>query len=161
MPIFMFFLPFILGLTVYRMYIENIWLRKVCKMKKKYIAKHNTGNAVMQLFFWNMKYDVDMIPYRAVSAACTVAGCRKKRSLLLLFPLPCDLRSIRAVCFAARQGEIHCRSAQKAHARKHEVKPHQKSQAHVDLRFWHSLYLHWRYRHFTVIVSSDSSKNEL
>ena len=63
MPIFMFFLPFILGLTVYRMYIENIWLRKVCKMKKKYIAKHNTGNAVMQLFFWNMKYDVDMIPY--------------------------------------------------------------------------------------------------
>ncbi len=63
MPIFMFFLPFILGLTVYRMYIENIWLQKVCKMKKKYIAKHNTGNAVMQLFFWNMKYDVDMIPY--------------------------------------------------------------------------------------------------
>ena len=63
MLVFMFFLPIVLGLTVYRMYIEKIWLRKVCKMKKKYIAKHNTGNAFMQLLFWNMKYDVDMIPY--------------------------------------------------------------------------------------------------
>ena len=63
MPVLMFFLPFVLGLTVYRMYIENIWLRKVCKMKKKYIAKHNTGNPLMRLLFWNMKYDVDMIPY--------------------------------------------------------------------------------------------------
>ena len=63
MPVFMFFLPFVLGLTVYRLYIENIWLRKVCKMKKKYIAKHNTGNPLLQLIFWNIKYDVDMIPY--------------------------------------------------------------------------------------------------
>ena len=63
MPVFMFFLPIIFGLTVYRMYIEEIWLRKVCRMKRKYIAKHNTGSFAMRLIFWNMKYDVDMIPY--------------------------------------------------------------------------------------------------
>ena len=63
MPVFMFFLPILLGLTVYRMYIESIWLRKVCRMKKRYIVKHNTGSLPLRLIFWNMKYDVDMIPY--------------------------------------------------------------------------------------------------
>lgn len=63
MPVFMFLLPFVLGITVYRLYIEKIWLRKVCKIKKKEIARQNTGNPVMQLLFWNMKYEVDMIPY--------------------------------------------------------------------------------------------------
>ena len=56
MPVFMFLLPFVLGITVYRLYIEKIWLRKVCKIKKKEIARQNTGNPVMQLLFWNMKY---------------------------------------------------------------------------------------------------------
>ncbi len=63
MPVVMYLLPILLGLTVYRMYIEEIWLHKVCKMKKKYIFRHNTGSPLMKLIFWNMKYDVDMIPY--------------------------------------------------------------------------------------------------
>ena len=74
MPIFMFFLPFILGLTVYRMYIEEIWLRKVCRMKKRYIIKHNTGSPLMQMLFWNMKYDVDMIPY-FLFLGCFIVPC--------------------------------------------------------------------------------------
>ena len=61
MPVFMFLLPYVIALTVYRMYFEYIYLPRF--HRRKYILKHNTGSLPMRIVFWNLREDFDIVQY--------------------------------------------------------------------------------------------------